>query len=223
VRGHPHTTSSKFSLDEPADNIRQRFGLPIRESLIEPHHEKECSVMKHRLNARVKNWFTVGALLVLMGLTSLGYAQTASLTSAEEYWLTYMREEEKLARDVYLVLYEKWQSRIFKNISVSEQTHMDAIKTLLDKHGIADPAAGKGLGEFTNPDLQALHDELVQDGSVSLVDALEVGVFIEKTDIDDLNAGIDSTRGKDIITVYTNLLAGSNNHLDAFTANLAKR
>jgi hypothetical protein len=100
---------------------------------------------------------------------------------------------------------------------------MDAIKTLLDKHGIADPAAGKGLGEFTNPDLQALHDELVQDGSVSLVDALEVGVFIEKTDIDDLNAGIDSTRGKDIITVYTNLLAGSNNHLDAFTANLAKR
>ena len=132
--------------------------------------------MKHRLNARVKNWFTVGALLMLMGLTSLGYAQTVGLTSAEEYWLTYMREEEKVARDVYIVLYDQWQSRIFKNISLSEQTHMDAIKTLLDKYGIADPAAGKEVGEFTNPDLQAMYDELIDAGSVSLVDALEVGV-----------------------------------------------
>jgi len=133
-----------------------------------------------------------------------------------------MREEEKLARDVYLFLYDKWHSRIFKNISVSEQTHMDAIKTLLDRYGIPDPAANKGPGEFTNSQLQALYDELIQDGSGSLVDALEVGVFIEETDIEDLNAGIASSTHKDIITVFSNLLSGSLNHLSAFNSNLAR-
>ena len=179
--------------------------------------------MKERHNISVKLWVAVGAVFMLMSLASGGYAQTASLTEAEKYWLTYMREEEKLARDVYLSLYDKWQSRVFKNISVSEQTHMDAIKNLLDKYGIADPAEGKAAGVFTNRDLQALYDELIEVGGVSLVDALEVGVEIEETDIADLNASIASTKRKDIITVYSNLLGGSLNHLDAFKSNLARQ
>lgn len=179
--------------------------------------------MKERSNIKVKLWFVVCAFFVLMSLASAAYAQTVSLTSAERYWLTYMREEEKLARDVYLFLYEKWQSRVFKNIAASEQTHMDAVKTLLDRYGIADPADGNAAGVFDNSELQALYGDLIQDGSVSLVDALEVGVEIEETDIADLNAGIASTKRKDIITLYSNLLAGSYNHLDAFKANLVKR
>ena len=75
--------------------------------------------------------------------------QAVDLTDSEKYWLTYMREEEKLARDVYIFLYDKWGSQIFNNISVSEQTHMDAIKTLLDRYGIPDPVADKGPGVFT--------------------------------------------------------------------------
>jgi len=179
--------------------------------------------MKQRLNLKVKMWFTVCALFMLMSLASVGYAQTVSLTPAEEDCLTYMREEEKVARDVYLFLYEKWQSRVFKNIAASEQTHMDAVKTLLDRYGIADPAAGKEVGEFTNPNLQALYDELIDAGSVSLVDALEVGVLIEETDILDLKEGIASTERKDIITVYGNLLLGSLNHLESFESKLDRR
>jgi hypothetical protein len=158
-----------------------------------------------------------------MSITSVGYVQAAGLTDAEKYWLTYMREEEKLARDVYLFLYDKWHSRIFNNISISEQRHMDAIKTLLDRYAIPDPAAGNGQGEFTNPELQAQYDELIQQGSVSLVDALEVGVLIEETDIDDLNEAIASTTRKSIKTVYSNLLRGSLNHLKAFVFNLARQ
>ena len=179
--------------------------------------------MKERFNLKVKMWFAVCSLFMLMSLASVAYSQTVSLTSAEKFWLTYMREEEKVARDVYIVLYDQWQSRIFKNISLSEQTHMDAIRTLLDKYGIADPAAGKEVGEFTNPDLQAMYDELIDAGSVSLVDALEVGVEIEKADIADLSTAIASTTHNDIKTVYGNLLLGSLNHSDAFIANLAKR
>jgi hypothetical protein len=178
--------------------------------------------MKDRCKVKARGWFVIGGLLLLMSITSVGYVQAAGLSEAEKYWLTYMREEEKLARDVYLFLYDTWHSRIFKNISGSEQRHMDAIKTLLDRYGIPDPAAEKGRGEFTNPELQALYNELIQDGSVSLVDALEVGVFIEETDIEDLNAGIASTTHKDIKTVYSNLLQGSLNHLKAFNSNLAR-
>ena len=179
--------------------------------------------MKTRLNAKVRNGLVVGGLLFLMSMTSVGYVQADNLTEVEKYWLTFMREEEKLARDVYLFLYDKWHSRIFNNISESEQTHMDAIKTLLDRYGIPDPAENKGQGEFSDPDLQALYNELIEDGSLSLVNALEVGVEVEETDIDDLNVGIATTLRKDIKTVYSNLLAGSLHHLNAFNSNLARK
>lgn len=133
-----------------------------------------------------------------------------------------MRDRDYLARDVYLYLNDKWNVRIFKNIAASEQTHIDAIKTLLDTYTIPDPAAGKGIGEFTNPDLQKLYDDLIREGSISKVEALRVGVIIEETDIDDLTEGIATTRHNDIKTVYSNLLQGSLNHLDAFESTLAK-
>jgi hypothetical protein len=177
--------------------------------------------MKGRFKVNARKWLVVGGLLLLMSITSVGLVQAVELTDTEKSWLTYMREEEKLARDVYIFMYEKWGSQIFSNISVSEQSHMDAIKTLLDRYGIPDPAAGKGPGVFTNQDLQDLYNALIEDGSVSLVEALEVGVVIEETDIDDLNAGIASTKRKDIRTVYNNLLQGSLNHLKAFVSNLA--
>ncbi len=148
--------------------------------------------------------------------------QTVALTDDETDWLTYMREEEKVARDVYLYLNETWNIRTFKNIAASEQTHMDAIKVLLDRYTVSDPAAGKGRGEFTNPDLQKLYDTLVRKGSSSKFEALQVGIIIEETDIDDLTEGIATTRHNDIRTVYGNLLQGSLNHLDAFESSLAK-
>lgn len=153
---------------------------------------------------------------------SAGSAQTLALTADEVIWLTYMREEEKMARDVYLTMYDKYKVRIFKNIATSEQRHMDAVKTLLDKYSVADPAAGKGIGEFTDPKIQALYNTLILQGSVSKVDAFKAGVLIEETDIEDLNQAIAAAQHDDIIKVYNNLLLGSYNHLAAFNSQLAK-
>jgi hypothetical protein len=147
---------------------------------------------------------------------------TGTLTDVEKYWLTYLREEEKVARDVYLYQNDKWNLRIFKNIAASEQQHMDAIKVLLDRYSIPDPAADTGPGEFTNPDLQQLYDDLIQQGSISKAEALEVGVIIEETDIDDLNEAIAAAGHNDIKTVYSNLLQGSLHHLGAFESGLVK-
>jgi hypothetical protein len=179
--------------------------------------------MKHTTQVSTGKWLVVGGLLLIMSIASVGSVQAATLTADEVFWLTYMREEEKLARDVYRFLYDKWGSRIFNNISASEQRHMDAIKTLLDRFGIADPANGQGPGEFTNETLQVLYYDLIARGSVSLIEALKVGVLIEETDIDDLMTAISLTERKAIKTVYGHLLIGSLNHFKAFVSKLASQ
>lgn len=85
----------------------------------------------------------------------------SAITQAEKDGLLQMREEEKLARDVYTALYAQWQLPVFGNIIKSEQTHMDAVKNLLTTFGLPDPAANQPAGVFTNPELQALYDDLV--------------------------------------------------------------
>ena len=62
--------------------------------------------MQDRFKGKAGRWFVVFGLLLVMSITSVGYVQAAGLTDEEIDWLTYMREEEKLARDVYLYLYE---------------------------------------------------------------------------------------------------------------------
>lgn len=130
--------------------------------------------------------------------------------------LKYMREEEKLAHDVYVVLAAKWGTRVFSNISASEQRHTDAIAELLDRYGVADPADGKATGAFENADLQKLYNDLVTRGSVSAAEAFKVGKLIEETDIADLDKRIARTSATDVLAVYKNLRAGSVNHLAAF-------
>ncbi len=161
-------------------------------------------------------WLFWGSSTVLAG-----GGQATPLTDDEKYWMTYMREEEKLARDVYLSLGARWNLPIFTNIAQSEQVHMDSVKTILDRYGIPDPAAGKAQGEFTDPVLQNLHDDLIARGSASPVEALKAGVLVEETDIADLNKALATTEKNDIRTVYNNLLQGSMNHLNAFQSNLA--
>jgi hypothetical protein len=149
-------------------------------------------------------------------------AQTVSLTDQEMSNLLFVREEEKLARDVYLVLYDTWHARVFANIAKSEQNHMDTVLVLLEKYKLTDPAA-PSPGVFNNSELQGLYNYLIGLGSVSLTEALKVGVIIERRDIQDLNAFLAETQKFDLTTVYNNLLEGSENHLAAFTAELTKR
>lgn len=149
-----------------------------------------------------------------------GRAGASSLSDSEADQMTFIREEEKLARDVYLELGERWGTNVFGNISESEQRHMDAIGNLLASYGLPDPIVSDQLGLFTNTDLQALYNELVERGGQSLEDALLVGQFIEEYDILDLQHAIDATTHSDIAAVYENLLCGSRNHLRAFTRQL---
>lgn len=147
-------------------------------------------------------------------------ASVPALSANDREALVLMREEEKLARDVYLKLARRWDVPVFRNIARSEQRHMDAIKRLLDRYGIADPAAGKAVGKFSNSDLQALFEKLQAKGSRSLANAYAVGVEIEKLDIADLRVAISASSKSDLDLVLSRLLAGSQRHLRAFNAHL---
>lgn len=142
---------------------------------------------------------------------------TQQLTDEEVEGILFMREEEKLARDVYLYLYEVYPLRPFLNISKSEQAHMDAIKYLIDTYELEDPVGENPEGVFQNLELQELYDELIKTGSESREEALKVGALIEEVDIIDLQTELEETaKNNDVIRVFENLCKASERHLKAF-------
>jgi len=148
---------------------------------------------------------------------------TQPLTEAEIEGILFMREEEKLARDVYLKLAEIWDRNVFTNIGASEQRHMDEVLLLIDKYGLTDPVADNDIGVFEDVTLQALYDDLIARGSASEIEALKVGAAIEEIDIIDLEQYLEATNNPDIVQVYGDLLSGSMKHLQSFISVLSKR
>lgn len=148
----------------------------------------------------------------------------ADLSAEEIAGLLFMREEEKLAHDVYMALSGLWGAQVFANIADSETQHTEAVRQLILSHGLEDPAATTPAGVFVNADLQALYDQLVAQGTPSLVDALKVGCLIEEKDIQDIELKKAEVADEpDIVQVYDNLLCGSRNHLRAFSRTLTSQ
>ena len=179
-------------------------------------------------------WITLIAVSVLAGIVGAGNGTqnqqagnqasraVAPLTEAMKSTILFMREEEKLARDVYLTMDDLWDANVFATIAESEQRHMDAIGRIITRYGLEDPVASNPIGVFTDPELAALYDELIAKGSVSLEEALKVGILVEQTDIEDLEkALLMEGLPTPVKRVYTNLLAGSRRHLQAFETCLA--
>lgn len=165
-------------------------------------------------------------LALLLGFISLSAQQSdcmaidmpkEDVSQAEKESLLHMYEEEKLAGDVYKSLNEKWNLRIFSNISRAEDHHQNTVAALLDKYEIEYPK-NLEMGQFQNEKLQKLYDALIAQGNESLQQALVVGATIEDVDIFDLEEALEKdVDSKDIAYVYDNLIRGSENHMRAFT------
>ena len=167
---------------------------------------------------------SLGLLLGLVAgsatVPGIAFADPDTLDATEVAELQFMREEEKLARDVYRVMFAEWGQQVFANISESEQRHTDAVAGLIEKYGVEDPVTDDSTGVFVNPELQALYDELVEKGLDSHEAGLMVGALIEEVDMVDLEEAIHATDNPDIQECYENLLRGSRNHLRAFVRTL---
>lgn len=144
---------------------------------------------------------------------------STALTEAEINMLQFMREEEKLARDVYQYFSDKYGLNVFNNIKSSEQTHTSAVLAIMNQYNVPDIAATTP-GVFNNGELQALYAALIEQGNASVSAALIVGATIEDVDIRDLRVAVTTTAKTDIIDMYKRLECASDNHLRAFTNNL---
>ncbi len=138
----------------------------------------------------------------------LVWVETQELSKAEKEMLYYGYSEESLAHDMYMYFYELYGVETFKNIADSEAEHKTAVKSLLDRYGLEVPT---WYGELTDE-----FELLKQEGSTSLLKALEVWVKIEILDIEDIAETIKTTDNNDFKIIFTNIGWASYNHLRWF-------
>ena len=167
-----------------------------------------------------KQYFSLVFFLVL-GMVIFSNYTSKKTSKKDNASLLYMLEEEKLARDVYTNLYEKWETKQFGNIKESEQTHVEKVQELLEANKI--PYLLLPQGTFKNQELQKLYNDLISKGSISETEALKVGATIEDVDIFDLRRLKKETDNQDIISVYNFLECASRNHMRAFNRGLNMR
>ncbi|KUH33579.1 hypothetical protein APY94_05125 [Thermococcus celericrescens] len=158
-----------------------------------------------------------------LGMPDISVLPYQELSEDEIDAILYMAEEEKLARDVYLTLFNETGVQVFDNIARSEQTHMDMVVELIEKYNLTNPIEGLGVGEFRSKEMQNLYDDLVSKGSVGEVEALKVGALVEEIDIKDLQEYLRRTDNEDVKAVFESLMSGSKSHLRAFTGVLSNR
>ena len=145
-------------------------------------------------------------------------AAQGTLTAAQRVELAAMAEEEKVAHDLYLALAARYPAVTpFARIATSEARHLAAVQAMLARYDVADPTAGKPAGQFASAQMQSLYDSLLA-GATTPALALAAGVSVEKADIADLREALSGLTAPDVTRVYTRLLAGSRQHLAAFTA-----
>jgi hypothetical protein len=145
---------------------------------------------------------------------------TEPLDDAEKARILFIREEEKLAYDVYQTMFDIYGVNVFQNIPNSELSHMEAMLTIIKKYNLTDPMETNARGVYANPVLQSLYTQLVSQGRVSLLAAYQVGATIEDLDISDLNSSLAVTNNQDVRLVYDFLNKGSRNHLRSFYKNI---
>jgi hypothetical protein len=169
----------------------------------------------------------------------------SGLDNIEAAHLTFMREEEKLARDTYLTLALMYpEQSVFNTIATtSEQTHTDTMRDKLAQYGLEDPnpetnnlpeSLGVFMGEEWGPYFTDKYNKLVEISSGSELDALYIGALIEELDMHDITVcpqvmqdagypsicGLEYTDEKGLQNAYNSLIDGSESHLRAYVGQI---
>ncbi len=172
----------------------------------------------------------------------------ATLDHAEETHLVFMREEEKLARDVYLTFAQMYPNQpVFQTIATSsEQTHTDTMRDKLAQYNIADPnpdtnnlpaSIGIYTGAVYGPYFTEKFSTLTSLGMQSELHSLYVGALIEELDMHDIvecpkaivetdpaieegGCGLNYTDEKPLKNAYSSLIDGSESHLRSYVGQI---
>lgn len=189
------------------------------------------------------------AIATFVAFPSTALAESDSiitgLDAVEASHLTFMREEEKLARDVYLTLADMYPDQdVFKTIATtSEQTHTDTMRDKLAQFNLPDPNPDTNnlpasIGVFSGEEwgwyFTEKYHALTSMASESELAALYVGAFIEELDMQDIATcphamtdagypevcGLGYTDERALINAFKSLMDGSENHLRAYVGQI---
>jgi len=147
---------------------------------------------------------------------------TINSNSAIQSSLSYMYDEERLAKEIYLAIYNRQPVKQLTNIaSNAEGKHIDAVRDLAQRYGVATPY--QQAGRYQSHHIQDLYNKLYAKGIRSQKDALEVGCIVEVVDVNDLNKFMNEAQranAQDVLETYDYLRKGSYNHYWAFDKGL---
>lgn len=162
---------------------------------------------------RILNLIVVGIIILWVGLVSpvgaadetygaAGAAKLADEALTLEKMLIFAIQDEYLARGEYRKVIEKFGNRQpFSNIIKAEERHISWLKPLFTKYGVALPP-DRGLELAKVP--------------TTFTEALQIGITAEVENIAMYERFLKKDLPDDIRDVFSSLLAGSKNHLDAF-------
>ena len=175
--------------------------------------------------------------------TTITQTSTSEISTELKNTLSYMGNEERLAYDIYLRLYQEYPITQFYNIAMNSETkHIQEVQKLVNTYV-------DSYDEFTNTDLnelaykdtsvsnmesgvydiqkiQELYDNLIALGLQSELDALKVGCMVEVVDINDLLEYIElaeKENATEVVSSFELLRDGSYKHYWAFDSALTSR
>jgi hypothetical protein len=153
-----------------------------------------------------------------------GTSQMAAgaLTAAQRTELARLAEEEKLNHDLYTAFAKAYSLPLFENLAAAEANHLQALRALMDRYGIADPTAGKAAGVFASATVQAAYDRLPAQGKNGQQAALAAAQIVEKNTIARYSDALGGLNAPAAERVYSNLRAAETRHLAAIDTWLAR-
>ncbi|MBK7635858.1 MAG: DUF2202 domain-containing protein [Saprospiraceae bacterium] len=78
----------------------------------------------------MRHSFILFTLTLFVLVTGFAPNTKITLTDSEKDGLLLMREEEKLAHEVYTAMFAKWNHKVFNNIKQSEAYHGELVKRI---------------------------------------------------------------------------------------------
>ena len=162
---------------------------------------------------KMVNILAIVMLILCIGLAvpvsaaddTYGAAGASKLTDeslTREKMLVFAIQDEYLARGEYQKVIEKFGNRRpFSNIIKAEERHISWLKPLFTNYNVALPP-DRGLELAKVP--------------ATFTEALQIGVYAEVANIAMYERFLKKDLPEDIRDVFSRLLAGSKNHLDAF-------
>jgi len=163
----------------------------------------------------------------------------STLTQDLKDAIAHMGNEERLAYDVYLNLYQYHSQAnelfpLYNIATKSESVHIETVRSIVNRYNIqhteltnvtnpvansSTPISDMPSGKYDITKIQDLYNNLYSKGQNSKQDALEVGCMVEVTDINDLDKYIQMAKdanAQDVEAAFEFLRKGSYNHYWAF-------